>query len=341
MIARTTILGKLFMLISAWFLLLLPVSVAGKSVLIKIATLAPEGSSWMKTFNELTAEILQKTDQTVQFRIYPGGVLGDEKDMLRKLHIGQIHGAVLTSSGLSALYGEIDVLQIPFLFQTYGEVDHVLDKMDTFFRKGFEESGYLLLGWSEAGFVRLMSTTPVTTLNDLKKMKVWTWEDAPMSRAIFDEAKVAAIPLTVPDVLVGLQTGLVDVVYAPPAGAISLQWFTRVKYLTDVPLSYLVGAVVVKKNVFSQIPAPYQGVIIESFQLHLEKLKTMIRNENQEALRVMEKHGVKILKPSQTAVEEFRQLSEKAVQRLGAASFTQKVRDEVSTYIKKYRGIKK
>jgi TRAP-type C4-dicarboxylate transport system substrate-binding protein len=261
--------------------------------------------------------------------------------MLRKLHIGQIHGAVLTSSGLSSLYGEIDVLQIPFLFQTYGEVDYVLDKMNTFFRKGFEDNGYVLLGWSEAGFVRLMSTTPVASLSDLKKMKVWTWEDAPLSRAIFDEAEVSAIPLTVPDVLVGLQTGLVDVVYAPPAGAISLQWFTRVKYLTDVPLTYLVGAVVIKKNVFSQISLVYQDVIAESFQVHLEKLKTMIRNENQEALRVMEKQGVKIIKPSQDAVEEFMKLSDKAVQRLGAVSFSPKVRDDVSAHLKEYRKNKK
>ncbi|MGD2269886.1 MAG: TRAP transporter substrate-binding protein DctP [Desulfobacterales bacterium] len=341
MIARTSRLARFMLIISVSILLLSPVCVAGKSVLIKIATLAPEGSSWMETFNTLKTEIMQKTEQNVQFRIYAGGVLGDEKDMLRKLHIGQIHGAVLTSSGLSALYGEIDVLQIPFLFQTYGEVDHVLDKMNTFFRKGFEDNGYVLLGWSEAGFVRLMSTTPVASLNDLKKMKVWTWEDAPLSRAIFDEAEVSAIPLTVPDVLVGLQTGLVDVVYAPPAGAISLQWFTRVKYLTDVPLTYLVGAVVIKKNVFSQIPPVYQSAISESFRLHLGKLKTIIRNENQEALRVMEKHGVKIIKPSQDAVEEFMKLSDKAVQRLGAVSFSPKTRDDVSAYLKEYRDNKK
>ena len=232
MIARLAAHHKTGLILFVFILFLLPGDSAAKSVLIKIATLAPEGSTLMQTLNELKPEILHKTDKTVRLRIYPGGILGDEKDMLRKLHIGQIHGAVLTSSGLSSLFGEIDVLQIPFMFQTYEEVDHVMAKMDAFFRKGFAANGHVLVGWSEAGFVRLMSTTPVTDLNDLRKMKVWTWEDAPMAEAIFDEAEVAAIPLTVPDVLVGLQTGLVDVVYAPPAGAISLQWFTKVKYLT-------------------------------------------------------------------------------------------------------------
>ncbi len=341
MIARLTAHHKAGLILFVFFLILSPGKSAAKSVLIKIATLAPEGSAWMQTFNELKSEILNKTDKTVRFRVYPGGVLGDEKDMLRKLHIGQIHGALLTSSGLSALFGEIDVLQVPFMFQSYDEVDHVMAKMDAFFRKGFADNGHLLVGWSEAGFVRLMSTTPVTDLKDLKKMKVWTWEDAPMPKAIFDEAKVAAIPLTVPDVLVGLQTGLVDVVYAPPAGAISLQWFTKVKYLTDVPLTYLVGAVVIKQKVFNRIPPDYQDVVLKSFQARMEKLKALIRDENQEALRVMQKQGVKILKPTKEAVAEFNQLADKAVKRPGAIAFTPKVLDEVTAYLEKYRNINK
>ncbi len=198
----------------------------------------------MKTINTLTAEVMKKTENRVQFKIYPGGTLGDEMDMLRKMKIGQIQSAALSSGGLSALSKEIDVLQIPFLFQKYEEADSILKKMDSLFRKGFEENGYVLLGWSEAGFVYLMSTIPISSVADLKKAKVWIWEESPMSKAIFDEAGVKAIPLSVPDVLVGLQTGLVDVVYAPPTVAISLQWFTKVKYLSDVPLAYLAGGIV-------------------------------------------------------------------------------------------------
>ena len=337
MITRHTAYYKVGVILIAFLLCLSPDNGAAKSVLIKIATLAPEGSAWMETFNSLKSEILKKTDKGVRLRIYPGGVLGDEKDMLRKLHIGQIHGAVLTSSGLSSLFGEIDVLQVPFMFETYEEVDHVMAKMDPFFRKGFADNGHVLVGWSEAGFVRLMSTTPVTDLNDLRKMKVWTWEDAPMSKAIFDEAEVAAIPLTVPDVLVGLQTGLVDVVYAPPAGAISLQWFTKVKYLTDVPLNYLVGAVVIKQKVFDRIAPAHQEVVLESFRTRMATLKIQIRDENREALKVMQKQGVKILKPTPEAVAEFNRLSNRAVQRPGAVAFTPKVLDEVNGYLEGYR----
>jgi TRAP-type C4-dicarboxylate transport system substrate-binding protein len=310
---------------------------AESSVTIKLATLAPEGSSWIKSINALNSEVKKKTENKVQFRIYPGGVLGDETDMLRKMKIGQIQAAALTSGGLAPLFREIDVLQIPFLFQKYEEVDAVLTKMDSFFRKGLEDNGYILLGWSEAGFAYLMSTVPIASLADFKKAKVWTWEESPMSKAIFDEAKVSAIPLSVPDVLVGLQTGLVNVVYAPPTGAISLQWFTKVKYLTDVPLFYLAGAIVVRKETFQQISPSDQSSIIEISQRHLNQLKTVTRNENREAIQVMIKHGTKIITPSKDQIDEFKRLSNQAISRLGNESFSKKVLNEVSSILEENR----
>jgi TRAP-type C4-dicarboxylate transport system substrate-binding protein len=310
---------------------------AEKGLVIKLATLAPEGSSWMKTFNQLNSEVMKKTENQVQFRIYPGGVLGDEKDMLRKMKIGQIQGAALTSGGLSSLFREIDVYQIPFLFQKYEEVDFVLKKMDSFFRKGFDNNGYILLGWSEAGFIYLMSTVPISSVADLKKVKVWIWEESPMSKAIFDEAGVSAIPLSIPDVLVGLQTGLVDVVYTPPTGAISLQWFTKIKYMTDVPLAYLVGGIVIRKEIYKQIPQTFQNSILEISQVYLDQLKNVTRNENQEAIKIMIKQGVKIVTPAKDQIDEFKKLSNKALSHIGSQSFSKKVLDEVTSYLEAYR----
>lgn len=333
---KPTAAGICLLTIGLFFVM--PVARSQEATVIKIATLAPDGTSWMRTLNAVNDEISKKTNNHVSFKIYPGGILGDEGDMLRKIYIGQIQGAVLTSSGLSAIFHEMDVFQIPFLFETYQEVDYVIEKMDAFFKKGLEDKGYIMLGWSEGGFVRLMSTIPVDTLDKLKKAKVWTWPGSPMTKAIFDEAGVAGIPLAVPDVLVGLQTGLVDVVYAPPSGAIAMQWFTKTKYCTDVPLIYLVGGLMLKKSVFSKIPPNYQNVMRESFQQHMNQLKHVIRKENQEALQVMAKHGVKILKPSPEQIDEFKTLSNKAMNRLGEKSFSQEVRKQVEAHLKAYRG---
>jgi TRAP-type C4-dicarboxylate transport system substrate-binding protein len=310
---------------------------AEKSVVIKLATLAPEGSSWMKSFHALNKEVMEKTNNQVQFKVYGGGVLGDEVDMLRKMKIGQIQAALLSSGTLALLYKEFDVLQIPFLFQKYEEVDFILKKMDSFFRKGLEDNGFMLLGWSEGGFIFIMSTGPIASVADLKKAKVWTWGGSPMAKAIFDEAKVTAIPLSIPDVLVGLQTGLVDVVYAPPAVAISLQWFTKVKYLTDVPLNYMTGAVVMNRDVFKRLTPNVQNIILESSRRLLDQSKVVTRNENQDAIKVMTKQGVKIVTPAKENIDELKRLSNEAMRRLGGQTFSAKTHDEVVAQVENYR----
>jgi TRAP-type C4-dicarboxylate transport system substrate-binding protein len=334
---RSALIKTAWLGLLAMSLTMLPAASVAETLEIKIATLAPEGSSWIKTFHAIDEEVRIKTDKQVGFKFYPGGVLGDEKDMIRKMYIGQINGAALTSAGLSAIYSEMDVFQIPFLFKSYHEVDYVLEEMNAFFQKGFEENGYILLGWSEGGFVRLMSTKPVTTLDDLRKLKVWTWEGSPMTKAIFDQANVSAIPLTVPDVLVGLQTGLVDVVYAPPSGAISLQWFTKIKYITDVKLIYLIGGLVMQKKVFNKISPDHQKILLETCRRHMNELKATVRKENQEAIQVMVKYGVKIITPSASQVAEFIKVSNQAMHRLEGKSFSKKIRDEVTAKIEAYR----
>jgi TRAP-type C4-dicarboxylate transport system substrate-binding protein len=320
-----------------FILLMAPNGAAAKTTTIKIATLAPDGSTYIQALNDLNAELTQKTNNGVKLRIYPGGVLGDEKDMRRKMHVGQIQGAVLTSAGLSGIFSEMDVFQIPFLFEGFDEVDYVLEKMDAFFKKGLQDKGYILLGWSEAGFIRLLSTHPIASLDDLRKAKVWTWEEAPMAKAIFDEAGVSAIPLSLPDVMVGLQTGLVEVVYAPPSGAISLQWFTKTRYMTEVPLMYLIGGVVIKKNVFKKLSSDHQKALMELCAKYMDRIKLAVRQENQDAIKVMVKHGVKLIYPSADQIEAFKQVSRKAMDSQTGKSFSAKVKNEIIRYLEEYR----
>jgi TRAP-type C4-dicarboxylate transport system substrate-binding protein len=185
--------------------LLAPPFACGQSpVIIKLATLAPEGSAWIQVLKAAADEAQQKTGNAVQFKIYPGGVMGDERDMVRKMHIDQIQAAMLSSASLASLFPEVDALQIPFLFSSYPEADFVVGKMEGGFKSGLEKNGYVALGWSEAGFVYLMSTVPVDTLELLRKAKVWIWNDSPMAKGIFEEAGVIGVPLSIADVLVGL-----------------------------------------------------------------------------------------------------------------------------------------
>jgi TRAP-type C4-dicarboxylate transport system substrate-binding protein len=213
--------------------------------------------------------------------------------------------------------------------------------MDSFFKKGFEDKGYILPAWTEGGFIRLMSTRPMASLDDLRKAKVWTWEDAPMAKAIFDAAGISAIPLSLPDVQVGLQTGLVEVVYAPPSGAISLQWFTKTKFMTDLPLMYLIGGIVIKKNIFKKLSSDHRQILLELCSKYMDQLKLVVRQENQEAIQVMSKHGVKLIRPSKEQIKEFKEVSARAMNRQIGKSFSQKIRDEVVGYVEAYRATKK
>jgi len=318
-------------------LLLTPsLALCQSAVTFKLATLAPEGSVWMQVLKAAADEAQQNTGNAVQFKIYPGGVMGDERDMVRKMHIGQIHASMLSSASLASLFSEIDVLQIPFLFNSYPEADFLVQKMEADFKNGLDKNGYIALGWSEAGFVYLMSTVPVGTLEQLRKAKVWIWSDSPMAKAIFSEAGVSGVPLSISDVLVGLQTGLVEVVYAPPSVAIALQWFTRIKYLTEAPLNYMLGGLVVKREAFDKIKPAHQTVVQEVFQHHMARLKQLIRSENQEALAVMQKQGVKFLAPGRATLDEFKAISEKAMRQESGHKFSANAREQAVAWLKAY-----
>ena len=310
---------------------------SAQQVVLKMGTLAPEGTAWVKAFRDIGRELEQKTGKQVSLRIFPGGVLGDEEDMLRKIKVGQIQGVLLTGGGLGLIFKDFKILAIPFLFQNYTEVDALLKKMDGFFRKGLEDNGFKSLGWAEQGFVYLLSKEPIQSAADIGKKKVWIWEDTAMGRAVFKELGINPIPLSIPDILMALQTGMIDTVYASPLAAISMQWFTKVSYMTDVPLAYSVGAVVLQKSVFEKIPAAQRGTVEEVFRRHLEPLKDKVRAEDEKAMQVLTGKGIKRVTPSPKEVKEFQAACARGINTLGEDHFSRKTLEEIRAFLKTLR----
>ena len=327
----------LFSLVLLFLLALFPNSSSAEKVILKIGTLAPEGSSWVKAFRDINREIGQKTGGQVTIRIFPGGVLGDEEDMLRKIKVGQIQGGFFTGGGLGLIFKDIKILVIPSLFENYQEVDALMAKMSGYFEKGILDNGFKIMGWGESGFIYLFSKLPIKNAADLRKGKVWIWEDTAIGRAVFKELGINAIPLGIPDVLVSLQTRMIDTVYASPAAAISMQWFTRVSYMTNVPLSYSVGAAVLQKSAFEKIPPPLRATVEEIFQRHLVLLKENVRKEDQKAISVLTKQGIKLVSPSPKDVKEMQALSLKGVDTLGEDVFSKKTLAEAKALLKTLR----
>ncbi len=321
------------------FLLFCSVAQAGggDKFIIKLATLAPEGSVWMDLFYKLNNEVMKKTNGRVRFKIYPGGVLGDEINMLRKIRIGQIHGGGFTGLGLGMIYKDVSIIQLPFLFNNYHEVDYILSKMGGQFRQGFEKNGFVLLGWSDIGFIYLLSNAPINSKEDIKGLRFWIWEGDEVASAVFKKLGIVPVPLGLPDVLMALQTGLIDVAFSSPLGAIALQWFTKTKYMMDLPLSYAIGAVLINKRVFQKIPLRYQGVIKDCAARYLSELNQRTREDNEKAIQVMVKHGIKITRPSEEQVVEFKKLCDTTAKELKGRVFSKAVLDELMFHLKVYR----
>lgn len=334
----SSLLGGIFILL---FFGCPPLAQPKEQYLIKLATLAPEGSPWMDTFHTIQDEVKGKTGGKVKLRAYPGGVLGEDRDMLRKIRIGQIHGGGFTGTGLSLINGDIAAMGIPFLFENYGEVDFVLGKMGDRFRRGFEKKGYVLLGWSEIGFVYLLSNVPIASMEEFRKAKVWVLEGDPVATPVLGKAGVTPIPLGVPDILMALQTNLVDVVYASPLAAIALQWFTKVKYMTDLPLIYALGGVLVSRRMFGKIPSDLQQIVKEVFQHHTSLLMARTRRDNDEAVRVMVDRGIKLVTPSDEETRKFKRISLEAVGELTGTVFPKDVLAEVRFHLRQYRETRK
>jgi TRAP-type C4-dicarboxylate transport system substrate-binding protein len=272
---------------------------------IKFATLAPEGSTWMKIMHELDTELRQQTENRLGFKFYPGGVQGDEKDVLRKIRNGQIHAGGFTGMGLGAVASEFRALEVPFMFRNLDEVDHVRKLMEPFFEKVFDEKGFMILGWADVGFVYIFSNQPITSPRELRQAKMWTWSGDKLAELFFKAFEVSPIPLALPDVLTSLQMGVVNAVYSPPLACIALQWFTRVKYMSDVPITYAFGAMLVSKRALAKAKPGDVEILQRLTRKHSAELVAKTRTQNVEAIDAIQSEGVKLLPVSGEVTNVF------------------------------------
>ncbi len=315
---------------------------ARAQTVVKFATLAPDGSTWMKSMKRFTDEVTAKTAGRVKFKIYPGGVAGDEKDVVRKIRLGQLQAGGFTGVGIGEIAPEARILDTPFLFKNAGEIDHVYKALDGDFRKIFESRGYVLLGWAEVGNVYVFSNTPVTKPEDLRKVKMWIWEGDPIAEATFEALGIKPIPLSITDVQTSLQTGMIDGVYGSPLSVIAMQWFTRMKYVFGLPLTNASGAVVVAKKAFDKLSAEDQKTMLELGEKDFRALTLQSRKENAESVAVLKKKGLIFTEPAGPAVvAELEKAGETARLALVGKLYPKSLLDKVEAALKEYRAPKK
>ena len=298
------------------FLLLVSAPPAAAATTFKIATVSPEGSMWMNSLRAAGKEIEAATDGRVKLKFYPGGVQGDDKVVMQKIRRNRLQGAVMTVGGLAAVNTNIQTYSFPLLFESYDEIDYVRAQMDEKLLDELASDGFRAFGFSEVGFGYAMTKTLATSVDDMRERKVWIPDDDPASAQAVDAFGITPVPLSIADVLAGLQTGLINAVAAPPIGALALQWHTQIDHVLDLPLLYVYGVFTISDRSFSKLSVDDQAIVAEVLAAVVDKVNAQTRLDNARAREVLAQQGVAWTDAKANELPQWQNLAETASARL-------------------------
>jgi len=307
------------------------------AITLKIATLAPDGTSWMKNMRVAAKEINDKTAGRVKLKFYPGGVMGNDKSVMKKIRLGQLQGGALTGGSLAVTYPDMQIYSLPMVFKNYNEVDHVRPVIDPLLKKGMEKKGFTILGISEGGFAYLMSNSTIKNVADLKKHKLWIPVDDVLNEALFRKMGVHPVTLSLADVYTGLQTGLIDTIGATPTGALAFQWHTRIRSIIDVPVVYLVGVLIVDNKRFNKIKTTDQKIVKDIIEKTFSAMDKINRKDNESARQALQKMGTEFSKPDDSEIAYWNRLADEVIEETGSRAASPELYQKLKDLLKEYR----
>lgn len=305
----------------------------------KIATVSPDGLAWMKDLRAGAKEIEAKTEGRVKFKIYPGGVQGDDFTVLRKMRIGQLHGGVVASSSLTRFYPDLQVYSLPLQFRSNQEVDFVRKRMDEMIQQGLADNGIETFHLTETGFAYLLSQTPVNTLAEMQELKIWVPDGDPIAARIIESFGVSPIPLYLTDVLAGLQTGLIDAVAVPPLVALALQWHNHVTHMTDLPLMYTYSMLALDKKATRGMSDGDRAIVKEVMDRVFAKIDAANRADNEKAYKALLAQSIEKVEPNLDRLETWRDRADDSIAELvGSDEISQQSVDTLREHLTEFRG---
>lgn len=321
--------------------LLQPAAARAQSSVVKLATLVPDGSVWDKILREMGAEWSRATEGRVTLRIYPGGVVGDEPDMVRKMRIGQLQAAALTTAGLADIDSGFEMFGIPMFFESYDELHAVLGKMAPILAQRLDAKGFVLLNWGHGGWVYFFTKHPVRTVADLKRAKMFAWAGDDQMVQLWKANGFQPVALAATDILTGLQTGMIDALPTTPLAALSLQWFRSTPYMVEVGLAPLVGGLVVTKQAWNKVSAADRARILAACRRAEQRLASEVPRQDTSAVVEMQKRGLKLSRVDAGVAAEWRATAEAFAARMrgsgGAADLIDLARRERDAYRRRQR----
>jgi TRAP-type C4-dicarboxylate transport system substrate-binding protein len=286
--------------------------VASAQTTLKIATATPEGSQWMTDMRASAAEIKGKTGGRVVIKYYGGGSMGADSQVLKRISIGALQGGVFMPSALMKTYGDLGLYGLSMVFRSEEEANFVRSRMDSKIAAGLEDAGFVSFGFAATGFAMIMSNEPVESLDDLKGKRVWVPEGDEVSRRTMQAMAVTPIPLPLTDVYTGLQTGALDIIAMSSVGAVLLQYHTKVKYVTDVPLVYTMGFMAISKKAFAKISAEDQLIAREVLSGLYSRYNKLNFEDDREAKQALFNAGLKRVVPTTAELERLEAVLQQA-----------------------------
>lgn len=281
---------------------------------LKIATTAPDGSAWMRVLREAGANVEAATEGRVKIKYFPGGVRGDDHQVLRRMRVRQLDGGIVQTGVFSKLFSDVQVYNLPMVFRSLSEVDAARAAMDPLLVQGLADAGFVAFGIAEIGMAYAMSTKETLTLTDARRLKVWSPQgDRPAERTL-SAFRIKPIPLSLPEVFAGLQTDLIDTVTAPPVAVLPLQWHTKLKYVLDLPFMYIYSLVVVSSRSLEGSADDDVDALKRIMGAGIAEIDRLNRADHDGAWQALETQGLKFISPTDAQVAEWRRAADAATQ---------------------------
>jgi TRAP-type transport system periplasmic protein len=284
---------------------------AQRRVLIRMATLVPDGSSWHLILKEAAEQWKQLSGGRVTVRLFPGGVAGDDPDVVRKMRLGTLSAGVLTAVGVSEIDKAVYALGVPLMYDSYDEVYWVLDKMRPRLEATMLDRGFVVLNWADGGWVRFFTKKPVAVPDDLRALKLFSWAGDAEAVQVWRSAGFNPVPLPSTEIATALQTGLIEALGSPPQVAVISQFFNHAPNMTDLRWQLLLGATVITKKDWDRIPADVQPALRQATEEAGRKLRKEIRDAEARDIDAMKQRGLNVVPVSAAQKAEWQKLTEK------------------------------
>lgn len=326
---------KIWMLAGMCFLTAV-LSLTARPATLKLATMAPDGSIWMKALDEAKANIEEATRGDVKIKLYPGGIMGEERDVLFKIKTGQIHGGGFMGYAIGQICPDSAALTYPMVFRSTDEVDAIFPKMRPILEENSRQNGFVALGWTEVGFTYAYSTKDISSMDSLRATKVWGIASAQFQE-MFRLVKLNVIPANITDVLTALQTGTLETVFSPPTAAVVMQWHTKVKQMNQMQLNYAFGGVFVADKAWNTLSEEQQNIVRSEFDAACKKLTPQVRKSDMEAIKLMSDKGVTLVKPTEILRDEFEDIARQALPVALGSVFSHESWNALQGFVAEYR----